>query len=99
MQIHDCPLGGAEPRPASFACFPIDNCASPIKREKSDTLHITRAFLDGMQEAAPQEIQTIHVSDRQIAFCRGCFACKHNGGRCMIDDDLRLWVSKQPAQF
>lgn len=22
------------------------------KREKSDTLHITRAFLDGMQEAA-----------------------------------------------
>ena len=24
------------------------------KREKSDTMHITRAFLDGMKEAAPQ---------------------------------------------
>mgnify|MGYP002522510958 CR=1 FL=1 len=59
------------------------------KREKSDTLHITHAFLDGMQEAAPQEIQLIHVIDRQIAYCRGCFACKYNGGRCAIDDDMR----------
>ena len=59
------------------------------KRENSDTLHITHAFLDGMQEAAPQEIQTIHVTDRRIAFCRGCFACKHNDGRCVIDDEMR----------
>ena len=59
------------------------------KREKSDTLHITCAFLDGMQEAAPQEIQTIHVTDRHIAFCRGCFACKYNGGRCVIDDEMQ----------
>ena len=26
------------------------------KRDKSDTMHITRAFLDGMKEAAPQDI-------------------------------------------
>lgn len=25
------------------------------KREKSDTMHITRAFFDGMNEATPQE--------------------------------------------
>lgn len=59
------------------------------KKEKSDTMHITRAFLDGMKEAAAQEIHTINVTDRHIAFCRGCFACKYNGGRCVIDDDMR----------
>lgn len=52
-------------------------------------MHITRAFLDGMEEAAAQEIHTINVTDRHIAFCCGCFACKYNGGRCVIDDDMR----------
>lgn len=69
------------------------------KREKSDTLHITRAFLDGMQQAAPQEVQILHVTDRHIEYCRGCFACKYNGGRCAIDDDLRLRVPEQQAQL
>ena len=50
------------------------------KKEKSDTMHITRAFLEGMQKAGPQEIRTIDVIDKQIEFCRGCFACKYNGG-------------------
>lgn len=59
------------------------------KKEKSDTLHLTRAFLDGMCEAAPQEIRTIDVIDRHIEFCRGCFACKYNGGHCVLDDDMR----------
>ena len=59
------------------------------KKEKSDTMHITRAFLDGMKEAAVQEIHTIDVIDKHIEFCRGCFACKYNGGRCVIDDDMR----------
>ncbi len=26
------------------------------KRDKSDTMHITRAFLEGMKEAAPQAL-------------------------------------------
>lgn len=59
------------------------------KKEKSDTMHITRAFLDGMKEAAAQEIHTISVTDKHIEFCRGCFACKYNGGHCSIDDDMR----------
>lgn len=59
------------------------------KKEKSDTLHITRAFLSGMNEFAPQDITRVDVIDRQIAFCRGCFACKLGGGRCVIDDDMR----------
>ena len=59
------------------------------KREKSDTLHITRAFLEGMQEAAHQETHVIDVIDRHIEYCTGCFACKTNGGTCIHDDDMR----------
>ena len=59
------------------------------KKEKSDTMHITRAFLDGVKEIAAQEIHTVDVIDRHIEFCRGCFVCKYNGGRCVIDDDMR----------
>ena len=59
------------------------------KREKSDTMHITRAFLDGMRDAGPQEIRTIPVIDRHIEYCSGCFACMRNGGTCIHDDDMR----------
>lgn len=50
------------------------------KKEKSDTLHITRAFLEGMEQTEPQEIRTIHVIDQHIEFCSGCLACMRNGG-------------------
>ena len=46
------------------------------KRELSDTMHITRAFLDGMNEVAPQEVHTIHVIDKHIEYCTGCFSCR-----------------------
>ena len=64
------------------------------KREKSDTLHITRAFLDGMQDAASQEIHIINVIDRHIEYCTGCFACKRNGGTCIHDDDMRAILTE-----
>lgn len=59
------------------------------KRENSDTLHITNAFLEGMKEASDQEIRLIHVVDKHIEYCMGCFACKFNGGNCIHDDDMR----------
>ena len=59
------------------------------KKDRSDTMHITRAFLEGMQEAAPQKIRTIDVIDQHIEYCRGCFACKRNGGTCAHQDDMR----------
>lgn len=59
------------------------------KGEKSDTLHITRAFLDGLKERTEAEIQILHVIDSNIGYCRGCFACKRNGGTCVIDDDMK----------
>lgn len=59
------------------------------KKEKSDTMHITRAFLDGMEEVDKQEIQMVDVIDRHIEFCHGCFTCKQNGGHCVMKDDMR----------
>ena len=59
------------------------------KRENSDTMHITRAFLDGMNDVAPQDITTIHVIDKHIEYCTGCFSCMRNGGTCIHDDDMR----------
>ena len=59
------------------------------KRDRSDTMHITRAFLAGMEDAAAQEITTIHVIDRRIEYCTGCFSCMRNGGTCVHDDDMR----------
>ena len=55
------------------------------KKARSDTMHITRAFLDGMNKAAPQEVQSVDVADLNIEFCRGCFACKYNGGHCVLE--------------
>ena len=59
------------------------------KRDNSDTMHITRAFLDGMQEAAPQDIHIIHTIDQNIEYCTGCFACMRNGGTCIHNDDMK----------
>ena len=69
-------------------------CNGSPKRENSDTLRITRAFLDGMKEAAAQEIHLIHVIDRRIEYCTGCFTCKRNGGQCVHDDDMREILSR-----
>ena len=64
------------------------------KKDRSDTMYITRAFLDGMNQAAPQEVHIIHAVEKHIEYCTGCFACMHNGGTCVIDDDMRGILSE-----
>lgn len=59
------------------------------KKAKSDTLHITKAFLDGMNEASAQDVHIIHVIEKHIEYCTGCFTCKRNGGTCIHNDDMR----------
>jgi multimeric flavodoxin WrbA len=59
------------------------------KREKSDTMQITRSFLKGMQEFTLQEIHIIHTVDQHIEYCSGCFSCMHNGGTCIYNDDMK----------
>ena len=59
------------------------------KRDASDTMHITRAFLDGMQQAGEQQIKFVNIIDKHIGYCKGCFTCMHNAGKCVQDDDMR----------
>lgn len=58
------------------------------KRNFSDTLVITKSFLDGMNEISKNEITKIDVIDSHIEYCRGCLSCMRNGGKCIIEDDM-----------
>ncbi|MDO4415390.1 MAG: flavodoxin family protein [Erysipelotrichaceae bacterium] len=58
------------------------------KREQSDTLCITHAFLEGMNEVSHHDIHIIHVIDSDINYCTGCFSCMKNGGTCIHEDDM-----------
>lgn len=59
------------------------------KKDKSDTMHITRAFIEGMNEYEPNDVHIINVTDKLIEYCTGCFSCMHNGGTCIHNDDMR----------
>lgn len=50
---------------------------------------MTRAFVDGMSSAGANNVTIIDVIDLRIAYCTGCFACKHNGGEYILDDDMK----------
>ena len=63
------------------------------KREGSDTMHITRAFLDGMGECGDHEIAYINAIEKHIEYCKGCFTCMHNGGTCVYNDDMKEILS------
>lgn len=59
------------------------------KREKSDTMRLTRAFVAGMGDVQANDVHIVHVIDRHIEYCNGCLGCMRNGGRCVHDDDMR----------
>ncbi len=55
---------------------------------KSDTFRLTEAFLKGLERRGEYEADIIHVREKQIAPCRGCFGCWQRGdGHCVITDD------------
>lgn len=58
------------------------------KGEKSDTMHMTSAFLDGMNAVSENEIQYVDVTTQHIEYCSGDLSCMRNGGRCIHDDDM-----------
>ncbi len=58
--------------------------------ERSNTLQMTKAFIDGMKKAAEVETETVTIKDLNIESCRGCFSCwSRTPGRCVINDDVR----------
>ena len=59
------------------------------KKEKSDTMCITRAFLEGMNENAKHDVHIINVVEKHIEYCKGCFSCMQNGSNCIYNDDMK----------
>ena len=57
-------------------------------------MHITRAFLDGMKDAAPQDVHIVNIIDKHIKYCTGCFNCKRNGGWCIHNDDMKALLDE-----
>lgn len=64
------------------------------KREKSDVMHITRAFLEGVNDVERNDVEIVDVIDRHIEYCSGCFSCMKNGGECIRNDDMRALLEK-----
>lgn len=57
-------------------------------KKKSDTFRLTEAFLRGFNREQEHEVHIIHVIDKNIAPCRGCFSCwQKQDGHCVIHDD------------
>lgn len=57
-------------------------------KEKSDTMHLTRHFLQGLNENGEHDITIIDVIKKQIKPCIGCFQCWQRGdGNCVLQDD------------
>ena len=57
--------------------------SSPRKDGNSETL--AAAFAKGAREAGNQ-VETVYLREKQIGFCKGCFACLKLG-HCVIQDD------------
>ena len=58
---------------------------STSMRKNGNSDLMARAFAKGAEEAG-NAVKIVSLADKQIAFCRGCFACQKTG-RCIINDD------------
>lgn len=61
------------------------------KGKKSNTYHITNAFLNGIKSYLDGSgiIETVDISASHIEHCRGCFSCwTATPGKCAIHDDM-----------
>lgn len=59
------------------------------KGEKSNTLKVSRAFLEGLSSKGNGEVRERHLSKLNIHPCQGCFSCwNKTPGQCIFKDDM-----------
>ncbi len=59
------------------------------KGERSNSLQLARAFVEGMGTAVSTELSVADLSKMDIKACKGCFGCwKATPGKCVIKDDM-----------
>ncbi|MDR0502661.1 MAG: flavodoxin family protein [Treponema sp.] len=57
--------------------------------EKSNSIKLANAFINGLNEAEKNSIEKINVYNKNIKPCQGCFGCwKKTPGKCVISDDM-----------
>lgn len=64
--------------------------SSPRKGGNSDIL--CDQFAKGALESG-HRVEKIRVAEKNIGYCRACYACK-NSGKCVIDDDMAEVLQK-----
>ena len=64
--------------------------SSPRRGGNSETL--AAAFAEGAQ-AAGHQVETVYLREKQIGYCKGCFAC-HELGHCVLRDDAAAIIAK-----
>lgn len=65
------------------------------KGERSNTLKIARAFLDGMCSKQRHNINLVNISEKDIQHCQGCFTCwTKTPGKCVIKDDMEKLIEQ-----
>jgi multimeric flavodoxin WrbA len=59
------------------------------KGERSNTLKLTSAFINGMTAVQNHSVEAVTVSQKNIEPCRGCFCCwEKTPGKCIAADDM-----------
>jgi len=68
------------------------------KGERSNSLKLTNAFLDGINAARKDNlpvIEKLNIAQMKIDSCLGCFACwNKTPGKCVIHDDMQIVLEK-----
>ena len=59
--------------------------ASPRKGGNSDTL--SDSFISGAKESG-HNVKKIALREKEIHFCKGCYYCVKNEGKCVMSDDM-----------
>jgi multimeric flavodoxin WrbA len=62
--------------------------SSPRKKGQSKTEMMLTHLVNGMQSAGA-EVETVHLRDKTIRYCAGCFSCwTKTPGICIQKDDM-----------
>lgn len=64
---------------------------SPRKGGNSDLL--CDEFMRGAKESG-NVVEKIRVAEKNIGYCKACYYCKDNGGKCVIKDDAAEVLQK-----
>ena len=67
------------------------------KRKRSNTYRMTKAFVEGMQQAmGDTQVEELTVNQLDIRPCLGCFSCwNKTPGKCCIQDDMQMVIQKR----